>query len=77
MPEEGGWNACIHLACFNDECPYFLKGWEWMKSQYEVKASYRYRINPETGKASPLPVWSSEALRDRICTDSEAARKEN
>ena len=71
MPYEGGWNGEIHWACFNDDCPYFQKGWKWMKEQYEVKASYRYRVNPETGKSSPLPVWSDNALKDRICKDPE------
>ena len=71
MPEEGGWNACIHLACFSDECPYFRRGWTWMRTNYEVKASYRYRVDPKTGAVSPLPVWSKDALKDRICEDSD------
>ena len=44
------------LACFNDDCPYFLRGWSWMERQFGVKASYRYRIDAATGHASPLAV---------------------
>ena len=44
------------LACFNDECPYYVRGWAWMQQQYGVKASYRYRVDGETGHVSPLAV---------------------
>jgi hypothetical protein len=66
LPDAGGWEAPFHLACFNDECPYFRRGWEWMESRFGVKVSYRYRVDPASGKASPLAVWSAEAVRDRI-----------
>ena len=66
LPDNTGWQSDFHVACFNDECPYYLRGWEWMEQRYGVKSSYRFRIDPATGKASPLGVWSSEALRSRI-----------
>jgi hypothetical protein len=66
LPEAGGWDAPFHMVCFNDECPYFQRGWEWMEARYGVKTSYRHRVDPATGQASPLPVWSRTALRDRI-----------
>ncbi len=72
MPENAGWDERIQWACFNDDCPYYREGWDWMWQQYEVKASYRYRVaNPESGYASPLAVWSETALRDRIVEDDE------
>jgi hypothetical protein len=66
LPEAGGWSGRYHLACFSDECPYYRRGWEWMMSQYQAKASYRYRLDPESGCASPIAVWSETALLDRI-----------
>lgn len=37
-----------------------------MESNYAVKSSYRYRVDPTTGKGSPLAVWSKDAIKDRI-----------
>ncbi|MGD8898105.1 MAG: hypothetical protein PVJ73_18895 [Acidobacteriota bacterium] len=66
VPEEGGWDSTFHVACFNDECPYFVRGWQRMEDNYGVKVSYRYRIDPANGQDSPLAVWSRDALKDRI-----------
>ena len=40
-----------------------------MMEKYEAKASYRYRLDPKTGAASPLAVWSETAMLDRIIKD--------
>ncbi|OGQ90783.1 MAG: hypothetical protein A2289_02760 [Deltaproteobacteria bacterium RIFOXYA12_FULL_58_15] len=66
LPDETNYDRKVHWACFNDECTYFVEGWDWMMEQYEAKASYRYRVEPKSGVSSPLPVWSAAALRDRI-----------
>jgi len=66
LPEQGGWDSEFHVACFNDDCPYYRRGWDWMQERYGVKSSYRYRVDPATGVASPIAVWSPQALRDRI-----------
>ncbi|HHE46242.1 MAG TPA: hypothetical protein ENL08_00890 [Bacteroidetes bacterium] len=66
MPAEAGYPSSFVWVCFNDDCPYYVRGWQWMKEKYEVKSSYRYKINPVTGLASPLPVWSETAMKDRI-----------
>ena len=66
VPEEGGWDSTFHVACFNDDCSYFLRGRQRMEDVYGVKVSYRYRIDPATGQSSPLAVWSKDALKDRI-----------
>jgi len=74
LPDDAGFDGDFQLACFNDECPYYVRGWEWMQEKYGVKASYRYRVNPEgAGKASPLAVWSEDALKDRIIEIAVAA----
>ncbi|RJO70479.1 MAG: hypothetical protein C4523_05170 [Myxococcales bacterium] len=65
------WGTEIHWVCFNDECPYFVKGWEHTLATMNRPASYRYRLLPNSGTPSPLPVWSEEALRDYIVPDDE------
>ncbi len=46
LPDEGGWDGTFQLACFNDDCPYFVRGWAWMEEHYGVRSSYRYRLDP-------------------------------
>ena len=66
IPNDLAWGEATQLACFNDDCPYYSDGWTWMWEQYHVKASYRYRLCPSSGKVTPLAVWSNDAVRDRI-----------
>ena len=76
LPEQAGWDTDFHVACFNDDCPYYCRGWEWMDQRYGVKSSYRYRVDPATGVASPLPVWSPNALKDLILDGEITEEKE-
>ena len=66
LPDNTGWTGAFHFACFNDDCPYYVRGWDHMMANFAVKASYRYRVDPSIGAPSPLPVWSATALKDRI-----------
>jgi hypothetical protein len=68
---ESSWGAGFQLVCFNNDCPYYVRGWKHMKDNFQQKASYRYRYNPQNDEEGPLPVWSPDALRDGIVEEEE------
>ena len=71
VPVDSSWSEEFFFVCFNDDCPYYMRGWSWMKQQYRQQASYRYALNPATGASLPLPVWSASAIREMIVDDDE------
>lgn len=75
VPDDSTWNEEFHWVCFNDDCPYYVRGWEWMLEKYQHRASYRHRINPNDGSSGPLPVWSPEAHKSHLLSDEEEEDK--
>ncbi len=69
VPLASTWANDFFYVCFNDECPYYVQGWERLWEKQATRASYRCRLNPDTGKFAPLPVWSADALKDDIIAD--------
>lgn len=51
--------------CFNDECPYYVRGWDAMSAQGN-DCSYRLMYDPLTDSCQPAPVQTREALRNGI-----------
>jgi len=68
-PAGSTWGTTFQWVCFNDECPYFVRGWDWIMESQNVKASYRHRIDPKTSTPGPLPVWSYDDYKDQIIED--------
>ena len=71
-PPLSTWTGDFQYVCFNDECPYFVRGWEWMRQSLNVNASYRFRLDPETGETGALAVWSKDALKGAIQTKEKS-----
>ena len=76
VPEGATWTEEYFYVCFNDDCSYYKKGWEWMKEQYNQNASYRYAVNPRTGHPLQIPVWSDEATREMIVEEESEGGQE-
>ncbi|AFM24395.1 ogr/Delta-like zinc finger family protein [Desulfomonile tiedjei] len=71
-PLESSWGGEIHYVCFNDECCYFKDSWQFLENQGVTGTGYRCRMDPR-GACGPLAVWSSDAIKNRICSDVEGS----
>ena len=60
------WDNDFMYICFNDECPYFVRGWDHMYKQGNRGTSYRLMYNPEKDCCTPIPVPGPKALRESI-----------
>ena len=60
------WDQEFLHVCFNDRCPYLLRGWQAMENQGNPGFSYRLMFNPGNRRCMPLPVPSLRALRESI-----------
>jgi hypothetical protein len=65
-PAVYSWGGEPLWICFNDDCGYFQRGWDFTFKKIGIKASYRHRYDPNTGQEGPFPVNSSEAGKDGI-----------
>jgi hypothetical protein len=57
------WPSEFQYICFNDDCTYFVKGWEAMAARGNF-GSYRFMYDPPTGGCHPMAVLSEGALWD-------------
>lgn len=60
------WDNDHMFICFNDACPYYVRGWDSMQNNFGCSSSYRLMYNPEEDSCLPIPVQSPRSLRDGI-----------
>jgi len=65
------WESEFMYVCFNDACPYLVRGWEVMERQGNGSCSYRQVYDPERDCLMPMPVQSLRTLRDGIVEEAE------
>ncbi len=59
------WDNDFMYICFNDGCPYYIRGWDFMAGEGNT-GSYRLMYNPEKDTCQPVPVQSPNTLREGI-----------
>ncbi len=60
------WDNDYMYICFNDACPYYVRGWDVMHKEGNCGASYRLMYNPEKDRCLPIPVPTPKVLREGI-----------
>jgi len=57
------WPNDYMYLCFNDACPFVVRGWRFMWEQGVEGHSYRYMFNPLTGASTTVPIQTLQDLR--------------
>jgi SAM-dependent methyltransferase len=60
------WDVEFLYVCFNDQCPFLIRGWDGMVRQGNLGFSHRMTYNPVRDTCGSLPVPSLKALREGI-----------
>lgn len=71
-----GWGTPYLYVCFNDECSFYVEGWERMMNFYGQKASYRCMCNPDTMEMGAMTVFGQDALKGTIYDEKEERARE-
>ncbi len=66
LPPDNDWGVEFLMICMNDECSYYVRGWNWMMEKYNVKASYRYKLDTATGIDGPIPVVTPDDFKNQM-----------
>ncbi|MBF0459353.1 MAG: hypothetical protein HQK99_15795 [Nitrospirae bacterium] len=64
-----GWCTPYLYICFNDECSFYVKGWEQIMVNYGKTASYRCMYDPESGNMDAICVYAPDGLKGQIIED--------
>lgn len=65
-PATYSWGTDHIYICFNDECEYYKRSWDFTLKKIGIKAGYRHRYDPNTGQLGPFPVNTPMAGKDGI-----------
>lgn len=60
------WDSEFLYVCFNDACPYVVRGWDVMERQGNSGCSYRQAYDPERDGFLTMPVHGLRMMRDGI-----------
>ena len=60
------WDMDFIFVCFNDTCPFLVRGWEVMHRQGNIGLSYRFAYNPDRDHCMSIPVPNLHALKASI-----------
>jgi len=60
------WDAEHMYVCFDDRCPFYLRGWSAMHRQGNFGISHRFMYDPDRQVCTSVPVPSATALKDGI-----------
>ena len=71
-----GWGSEYLFICLNDNCPLFIKGWDYIANQYGHVGSYRYMEIPNSKEKYSMMVVGREAFTGSI-VDIEAIKRQN
>jgi SAM-dependent methyltransferase len=63
------WDVESLYVCFNDRCPFLIRGWDGMVRQGNIGFSHRMMYSPDRDTCGSLPVPSLSALREGIIED--------
>lgn len=63
------WNNEYMYICFNDSCPYLVRGWKVMFDQGLSNTSYRLMYDPERDCVMPAPIHTLKDLQDCIAEE--------
>jgi len=65
------WPNEFMYVCFNDECSYYVRNREAM-GRMGNPGSQRLMYDPELDCCQPIPVLSSQSLREGVVTEDES-----
>lgn len=65
------WDTEHMRVCFNDNCPFYRRGWGALYRQGNFGFSHRFMYDPDRQVCTSVPVHGPAALRDGIVEEEE------